>query len=73
VFGPKAGGLRLSAGRMDECPDRRLAAAFGPDTHPSCLLLTSNQQQLENQTAYVVSKRYGRELLVMDIMVPETC
>jgi len=29
--------------------------AFGPDTHPSCLHLTSNQQQLENQTAYVVN------------------
>jgi len=29
--------------------------AFGPDTHPSCLHLTSNQQQLKNQTAYVVT------------------
>jgi len=29
--------------------------AFGPDTHPSCLHLTSNQQQFENQTAYVVT------------------
>jgi len=29
--------------------------AFGPDTRPSCLYLTSNQQQLENQTAYVVT------------------
>jgi len=27
----------------------------GPDTHPSCLHLTSNQQQLENQTTYVVT------------------
>ena len=27
-----------------------------PDTHPSCLHLTSNQQQHENQTAYVVTK-----------------
>jgi len=26
-----------------------------PDTHPSCLHLTSNQQQLQNQTAYVVT------------------
>jgi hypothetical protein len=47
--------------------------AFGPDTHPSCLHLTSNQQQLQNQTAYVVTKRYRRELLMMGIMVPETC
>ena len=29
--------------------------AFGPDTHPSCLHLTSNQQQLESQAAYVVT------------------
>jgi len=67
-----AAGWKLSAGRMDECPDRRLAG-FRPDTHPSCLRLTSNQQQLENQTACVVNKRYRRELLMMDIMVPETC
>jgi len=36
---------KLSAGRMDECPD----------THPSCLHLTPNQQQLDDQTAYVVT------------------
>ena len=47
--------------------------AFGLDTHPSCLHLTSNQQQLENQKAYVVTKRYCRELLMMGVMVPETC
>ena len=29
--------------------------AFGPETHPSCLHLTSIQQQLENQMAYVVT------------------
>jgi len=29
--------------------------AFGPDIHPSCLHLTLNEQQLENQTAYVVT------------------
>jgi len=40
--GPRvAAGWRLSAGRIDE------------DTHPSCLHLTPNRQQLENQTAYV--------------------
>jgi len=50
-----------------------LELAFGQDTHPSCLHLTSNQQQLENQTAYAVTKRYRRELLMMDTMVPETC
>ena len=39
-----AAGLRLGVGRMDECPDRRRLPAFGPDTHPSCLHLTSNRQ-----------------------------
>ena len=29
--------------------------AFGPETHPSYLHLPSIQQQLENQTAYVVA------------------
>jgi len=32
--------------------------SFGPDTHPSCLHLTSNQQQIENQTAYVVTNAF---------------
>ena len=38
-------------------PDRNTTrvTAFGPDTHPSCLHLTSIQQQLENQTADVVT------------------
>jgi hypothetical protein len=35
---------------MDEFPDE------GQETHPSCLHLTSIQQQLKNQTAYVVTK-----------------
>ena len=29
--------------------------AFGPETDPSYLHLTPNQQQLENQTVYVVT------------------
>ena len=33
----------------------KAVTAFGPDTHPSCLHLTSNQHQHENQTAYVVT------------------
>jgi len=37
---------KLSAGRMDECPE----------THPAC-----------------TNQRYRRELLMMGIMVPETC
>jgi hypothetical protein len=27
----------------------------GPDTHPTCLHLTSNQQQLDNNTAYLMT------------------
>jgi hypothetical protein len=53
---------KLSAGRMDE----------PSDTHPSCLDLTSNQQQLENQMIKCGNQRYRRELLMMGIMVPET-
>jgi len=33
----------------------KAVTALGPDTHPSCLHLNPNQQQLENQTAYVVT------------------
>jgi len=33
----------------------KAVTAFGPDTHPFCLHLTPNQQQLEKQTAYVVT------------------
>jgi len=43
------GGVYGADGAVHGC-----VTAFGPDTHPSCLHLTSNQQQLENQTAYVV-------------------
>jgi len=54
-------------------PATSRVTAFGPDTHPSCLHLTPNQQQLENQTACVVTKRYSRKLLMLGIMVPDTC
>ena len=52
-----AAGWMIVAGRMDE----------------SCYSLWSNQQQLQNQKACVVTKRYRRELLMIGIMVPETC
>jgi len=38
-----------------DVPENSRVTAFGPDTHPSCLHLISNQQYLENQTAYVVT------------------
>jgi len=34
---------------------RTRVTALGPETHPSYLHLNANQQQLENQTVYVVS------------------
>jgi len=40
--------------RTEGCNTSRVTA-FGPDTHPSYLHLTSSQQQHENQTAYVVN------------------
>jgi hypothetical protein len=40
---------------------------------PVTRLQHSNKQQLENQTTYVLTKRYRRELLMMGIIVPETC
>ena len=46
---------------------------FGPDTHPSCLHLTSYQQQLENQTPYVATNAIVLSSLMMGITVPETC
>jgi len=35
--------------------ETKAVTAFGPDTNPSSLHLTSNQQQLQNQPAYVVT------------------
>ena len=34
----------------------KAVTAYGPDTHPSGLHINSKQQQLEKQTAYVVTK-----------------
>jgi len=53
--------------------DLSRVTAFGPETYPSCLHLTSYQQQYENQTAYIGKQRYHRELLMTGIRVPETC
>jgi len=59
-----AAGWKLSAGRMDGCPDRRPsvlpALNFQPATTPEPDGLCGNQS-------------YRRELLMMGIMVPETC
>jgi len=49
--------------RMDECPD----------THPSCLHLTFQPAATREPDALCGNQRYRRELLMMGIMVPETC
>jgi len=62
-FYRRLGGPQGQSGRAENLvptgPDAvtRLShvTAFGLDTHPSCLHLTSIQQQLENQATYVVT------------------
>ena len=64
----------LSAGRMDEFPDRRSrVTAFGPETHPSCLHLNFQPAATREPDGLFGNQRYRRELLTMGIMVPETC
>ena len=47
--------------------------AFGPDTHPSCLHLTSEPAATRKPDGLRSNQRYRRELLMMGIMVPKTC
>jgi len=47
--------------------------AFGPDTHPSCLHLTSEPATTREPDGLCGNQRYRRELLMMGTMVPETC
>ena len=50
-------GSQVQAGWMSglKAVTRLSCVTAGPDTHSSCLHLTPNQQQLENQMAYVVT------------------
>jgi len=69
---------KLSAGRMDECSNRRLLQSCyslrsGPDTYPSCLHLTFQLAATREPDGLCGIKRYRRELVMMGIMVPETC
>jgi len=47
--------------------------AFGPDTHPNCLHLNFQPAATREPDGLCGNQRYRRELLMMDIMVPETC
>jgi len=50
------------------------AVSCKPDITPAYTHLTSNLQQTKNETTNVVIKKhYSRELLMMGIVVPETC
>jgi len=49
------------------------AIACTPETYPACLHLTSNQQQPKNRAVHVVISTISRELLMVGIVVPETC
>ena len=47
--------------------------AFGPDTHPSSLHLAFQPAATGEPDDLYGNQRYRRELLIMGIMVPETC
>ena len=64
-----AAGWKLSAGRMDECPDRRLRSG-----HSSILPALNFQPAATREPDGLCgNQRYRREHLLMGIMVPETC
>jgi hypothetical protein len=64
-----AAGWRLSAGRMDGCPTVSLRSG-----HPSILPALNFQPAATPEPDGIFGdQRYRRELLMMGIMVPETC
>ena len=66
-------GWELSAGRLEECPDRRLLQpSVRTLIHPAC---TFNSQPTATREPDVLcgNQRHRRELLMIGIMVPETC
>ena len=52
---------------------KALALAINPDTTPAEPHLTSNTQQTKNETTNVVIQQHSRKLLMMGILMPETC
>jgi len=67
-----AAGWTLSAGRMDECPDRRLCYSLRSG-HSSILpALNTQPAATPEPDGLCGNQRYRRELLMMGIMVPET-
>ena len=48
-------------------------SACSPDTTPAEPHLNSNTQQTKNETNNVVIQQHSRKLLMMGILMPETC
>ena len=68
-----AAGWRLSAGRMDVCPDRKMCYSLRSG-HSSILPALNPQPAATREPDGLCgNQRYRRELLMMGIMVPETC
>jgi len=53
------------------CPSWYLGCS--PDTTQAQLHLTSNTQQTKNKMTNVVIKQHSSKLLMMDILMSETC
>ena len=49
------------------------AEAYSPDTAQAQQHLTSNTQQNKNNTTNVVIQQHSRKLLMVDILMSETC
>ena len=49
------------------------ASAYSPDTNQAQQHLTSNTQQNKNNTTNVVIQQHSRKLLMMGILMSETC
>jgi hypothetical protein len=49
------------------------ASAYNTDTTPTQQHQISNIQQTENKTTDVVIQQHSRKLLMMDILMSETC
>ena len=58
---------RLGAVQLEQ------ASAYSPDTTPTETHLTPNTQQTKNETTNVVIQQHSRKLLMMGILMPETC
>ena len=71
-----AAGWKLSSGRIDEFPDRRtedLWSGLRPGNSSILHALNFHPAATREPGGLCGNQRYRRELLMMGIMVPETC